>query len=123
MKSKDDPSSPKVTYEYYRVTKATYRKLGAPVERRPKDSDLIRTDILNKQGARIARRGGKVICTVKQGVYTGIGVAVCSYSDMFHSTEGRNRATDRAMDALRFCKELDAPPTVSVTITFGPTSG
>lgn len=125
-KDKDEPSSPKpvkqiISFEYERVRQQHYEAIGRPVEHRPAEGDLIELDLLNDLNINLASRGGKTICTIKERNFTGIGVAVCSYSDVFNRGMGKQIAYERAALALDYCKEV--PGGLTPVITFGPRKG
>lgn len=109
MKDKDEPAKPTMTFERYRIPQWTYEALGKPTKGMPKDYNFILNNLLTFADEPLAARGGKVICTITEGNLTGIGVAVCSYSDVFKRKIGYDIAKTRAERALDLVKQLDLP--------------
>jgi hypothetical protein len=107
MQQKDEPAKKYTEFIRYRVPQRIYEALGKPVEQPPSDIFLFHQDELDIVGDQPAARGGKVVCKMCEGQLTGIGVAVCSFSDVFDRKKGYDLAAVRASLALSQLLQLD----------------
>lgn len=88
-------------YEYRRVSMETAREYGKPTKGKPRNEQLEVVDQSKGPNQSYYARGGAVFCEARRGPFAALGIATCSFSDIFSAKKGRYLAYKRAEIALQ----------------------